>query len=769
MKHLAAKVTLHTLRLDAPRLSTIVVLAAYFAYYGTLMIKGHGVPYVMDNNETYSALLHAHNFWNFDFFKSFGLADDVASPFASAHPVVHTHQGDFPRLFAAILYAFGARTAESQIWITTFTVGIASVLLAKKFFRRLAGDLFATIATLTLITDYLLFAQWQVNTYRVWHCFFLFASLVCVHGLSDWPRRRWALATVCLYACLFYWELVYASFVAVSSAVYTIWIYRRTRSLINLGILTQTLGAAFGLATLISQVLLYLGWNDFIADLELTYRARNFGDIAAIQQLKTFYDARNITFWYNIQPDTGVFRVISLLRSIFTYVLQIQTPLLVLVSFSLALSVLFAGLKWPAAREEKTIAHPRSDLRATAALAAGFFCLLVAVILSADLLGGRTNPALDQPIWLLIVISVSLPLSIVASIALRNVAGAASAHGRIPDLKRCGIAALYFVGLATFILVQGFLYDQAYQSFWFDLIAPAPAQLAKVVVCVAALMGGFLILVDRPALKDRSSSLVPFFVSGLVGYLFVYATNPGYLHSGYLYRLCPLAIFHINAFLALGPYAVIRLTTAIARDPQSSKLPLSSRVVTGIAASLAVALISYWGLLQYRYMTLLPPNQFSFAQSLNSLHFPAEGIVSNTYAAPFGIIAKTWAYMNADIGTNQETKLGRGKSTGEYLWFADRTSNLAYRTPAVFVCFEPMQYSYLKFLAKENSDFVPNCSNLRFEKLTRAGEKSNLQLVLIEQDKIHERWGIYQMRWKNYNNAVDKLGDSPDLVRFRGE
>src|SRR5262245_51350790 len=66
---------------------------------------------------------NAHNLWNFDFFKSFGLADVVASAAPAAHSVVHTHQGDFPRVFTFILHAIGARSVESQIWITTSTIG----------------------------------------------------------------------------------------------------------------------------------------------------------------------------------------------------------------------------------------------------------------------------------------------------------------------------------------------------------------------------------------------------------------------------------------------------------------------------------------------------------------------------------------------------------------------------------------------------------------------------------------------------------------------
>ena len=34
-----------------------------------IIIKGHGILYVTDNNETFSAINHAANLWNFELFK----------------------------------------------------------------------------------------------------------------------------------------------------------------------------------------------------------------------------------------------------------------------------------------------------------------------------------------------------------------------------------------------------------------------------------------------------------------------------------------------------------------------------------------------------------------------------------------------------------------------------------------------------------------------------------------------------------------------------
>jgi hypothetical protein len=751
MKYPAAIATLRSSRFDTKRISTSIVLIAYFVYYVALIIKGQGIPYVLDNNESYSALLHAHNLWNFDFFESFGLADDVASPAPAAHPVVHTHQGDFPRLFTFILYAIGARSVESQIWITTFSVGLCSVLLAQAFFRRVAGDVFATIATLLLITDYILFAQWQVNTYRVWHAFFLFASLLCVHGLSDWNRRNWAIATICLYACLLYWELVFASFVAVTAGAYTVWIYRRTPRLIIVAGLTQSLGAAIGLGILITQVVLYLGWQDFLTDLKLTYGARNFGNdpLVAVQQLKDFYDNHNITFWYNISPDLGYRGIAAFLRSIFTNLLQVQTPLFVLIIICLASAVLIADSRLPNAQDAQ-VANSSVSARATAVLTAGLFCFLATAIFSADILG-ESAPSTSSVFSLLMpVMGLSLVFAPILSIVLRIFAAGISVTRSPPGFERCGIASIYFVSLAIFIFLQGFLYDQAQRSLWLDFLTPVPVWMAQLATALAAIVGGLLILSGRRSVLGSwyglPTPLIPFFVSGAVGYLFVYELNAGYLYTGYLARFCPLFVFHIDAFLALGLYALFGTATAIVRNTHHLKSNFSMRAMASISGALIIALVSYWGFLQYRYINLVPPDQFAFTKTLKSLGNRSVGIISNTYAAPFGMIANTWAYMNADFA-QRDQKQGMGATTHEYVWFADRKSNPIYRTPELFVCFEqPPPHSRLADQASRSDKTFSGCSKFHFSGQPNTGENiGGPQLKLIIRDEKSHLWAIYQI------------------------
>src|SRR5437764_10454889 len=128
-----------------------VTLIFYAAVYGALLVHTRGFPYVCDNNETFSSLWHAHNLYHFSLRDSCGITDEASSPHAEAHPYVHTHQGNFPRLFAFLLYALGVRSAVAQIVVTTFTVGLAAILLAFHVLARRVNPLFAAVAVAFLM------------------------------------------------------------------------------------------------------------------------------------------------------------------------------------------------------------------------------------------------------------------------------------------------------------------------------------------------------------------------------------------------------------------------------------------------------------------------------------------------------------------------------------------------------------------------------------------------------------------------------------------
>ncbi|MGE3271489.1 MAG: hypothetical protein AB7P40_22255 [Chloroflexota bacterium] len=345
-------------RLTEYRVLLALALLAYFAVFGTLLVWTGGLPYVIDNNESFSTLWHAQNMAEQDIRLTFGLTDEVFSPHPEAHPFVHSHQGNVPRLYAFVLYILGAHTIESQIILTTLTIGTLTYVFLFRFFSLAAGPRFAFVAALVFLTDYMFFTQWQVVTYRVWHGFFLFASLLCAHGVARSPhRRRWLILTGLTYLGLFYYELVFVAFVSLFSALYIAMLaWRSPGRVVQFG-LVQAAGGATALAILFVQLALYLGWDGLREDIYLTYVARNFatetadlsrlspwsmhdvlsmiGGITSIdpslrERLDRFYDRHNLIFWWNLADSRPLRHPTFFAASLFIWVFQIYTPLFVL-------------------------------------------------------------------------------------------------------------------------------------------------------------------------------------------------------------------------------------------------------------------------------------------------------------------------------------------------------------------------------------------------------------------------------------------------------
>jgi hypothetical protein len=197
--------------------------------------------------------------------------------------------------------------------------------------------------------------------------------------------------------------------------------------------------------------------------------------------------------------------------------------------------------------------------------------------------------------------------------------------------------------------------------------------------------------------------------------------------------------------LALGLYAIAGITMTMARNIHYLNSNFGVRAMASISGALVVGLVGYWGFLQYRYVNLVPPDQFAFTQTLKSLGNRTVGIVSNTYAAPFGVIANTWAYMKADFGQHN-TELGSGKTIHEYLWFADRNSNPIYRTPGLFVCFEqPLPFARLADQGHPTGQDVSGCSKFHLGGQPNAGNIGDPHLKLVTRDEKSHLWAIYQI------------------------
>src|SRR4030088_596967 len=167
-----------------------VLVCLHQLYFGWFLVKSSFVPYVMDGNETFSVWWHAHNLYTFSFWKSFGLTDESYGLTEASHPFFHTHQGNMPRLFGFLIYALGARTVEAQVLVTTLIIGNLTLFFCYASIAKITRPAIAFVFCLFLFSDYLLYAQWHVVTYRVWYGFLFFGAMFAIVNARQ-ENRVW--------------------------------------------------------------------------------------------------------------------------------------------------------------------------------------------------------------------------------------------------------------------------------------------------------------------------------------------------------------------------------------------------------------------------------------------------------------------------------------------------------------------------------------------------------------------------------------------------
>jgi hypothetical protein len=316
----------------------LAVLAIYLLLFGSLLLWTRGYPYALDNNESYSSLWHARSLFENGVAQTKGLTDEVFAHHPEASPYIHSHQGNFPRLFTFVLYSLGLRTIGPQIWVTTFTVGLAALWLAFHFLSRIGNPLYAALTCGLLMTDYLFFTQWQVGLYNIWHGFFFFSSLVCVQSLGETGSRgRWFVLAFVNFAALFYWEYVFTAFVTVLCGVYAVGLYWRRFRLVLLLAAAMGAGAAMAAGVLLAQLTAYMGWANVMEDVRLTLTARNAAaDPALLERVTSFYREHRIIFWHNFTEAAPLRSPGALWGSLLQYHLRYYSPALLYAALVLA-------------------------------------------------------------------------------------------------------------------------------------------------------------------------------------------------------------------------------------------------------------------------------------------------------------------------------------------------------------------------------------------------------------------------------------------------
>lgn len=302
---------------------SILTILLYLILFSIFLISTDGIPYILDNNESFSNLIHAENMYEFGIRNSFGLTDEATGLSAEAHPYVYTHQGNFPRFYSFLLYVVGFVSPESQIIITTFTIGILGIFLGYLFFSQKVSPAFSFIFSSLLITDYIMFTQWQVNTWRVWHCFFFFSSLICWDGFLQNKHRSFIFLMPFNFLCLAYTEITYSIFVSLICCGLFFWATKKKKRFLLTALLAGA-GLMLGGLILAIQNILFSGWEGFLTDLKYAFISRNNAQYMSPQEkykIIEFYHNKGIVFWENFSSS----RQVSALSYFFPYFFKIYS------------------------------------------------------------------------------------------------------------------------------------------------------------------------------------------------------------------------------------------------------------------------------------------------------------------------------------------------------------------------------------------------------------------------------------------------------------
>ncbi|MBV9329801.1 MAG: hypothetical protein JO352_39360 [Chloroflexi bacterium] len=738
---------------------TVIVLL-YVTLYGALLVRSNFYPYVFDNNESFSDLFHARNLATFGLAQSWGLADEAVNQAAAAHPYVYTHEGNFPRLFILLLYWLGARTVQAQIVLSTFTVGLLAIGLGYLAFNKMANGVFAFIATTVFITDYLLVGQWLVNTFRVWHYAFLFGCLVLALSAGTHRKQLWSVCALLMFWALFYFEFTFAVFTLAVYLAYCGWRSRESRRQLLVACGVPVAGALAGCATLVVQLIGYMGWAGLLTDLSLTYTTRNLaGDARSLSdQLVQFYASRHIVFWPNIVDGAALRPPDVLVGSLFVWVFQTVTPLLTLLVALLSGGWLIGRLPW----ERLGWSSERLRGRGAAPIAigavfVGWTAVWVALLGSLAFLGASSV----DPDWSVGALGISvlgaLACTLLYGVVLTRSTSGWSTIGVVRAIAACAL----LIAISQLIVRQPALYRQDWQALWLGQLEawiPTPVArgmlLAACFFCVSMATSRGNQFTDAAGLQ--LTGVATYLASGAVAYVVTYLALPGYVTDGYLQRSAPLFVFVSDVLIAMAVYLPVAVILRIVRRERAASATtppgaLISKWSFGIVAGIVFCSLTVtWLNVQRRYVDLLPPDHFAFLSTFQDAPFAGSTFAVNTYAVPVAGFSGGWAYMDERMSSGDTSMTDHGvevdRDAGTYLWFADRDTNSAYQTPAYYVCM--VNQDFQRLVGQLEGGGAPRTCMDAVVARAAARSQNYIQDKVVAQDAgQHPTWAILKLDW----------------------
>jgi len=195
---------------------TAAMAAGLWAVYA--WVRSGGFPYIKDGNESALSFVHALNLYHFNPFST-GFLTTYDTEFGKAavnSTLIYAHNPNFPRYVHYLLLLSGIRSFTTQVLLITVPLTVLNVLSAGWFFRALLDDRrfsawLAVVPVCAIISDYIGFLAYTVNTYRTFVFCLLWLSLL---GMLR-PWRWWRVSLV--FFALFQLEYGFAIFVFVSA------------------------------------------------------------------------------------------------------------------------------------------------------------------------------------------------------------------------------------------------------------------------------------------------------------------------------------------------------------------------------------------------------------------------------------------------------------------------------------------------------------------------------------------------------------------------
>jgi hypothetical protein len=751
-----------------------VVLVAYLFIFGWILTNTNGMPYVMDNNESYSSVAHANSLSKFGLLETKGLADEALGQSANAHPYVHSHQGNFPRLFAWVIFELGATTVAEQIWVTTFSIGLFSIFFAFAFFSTISNPQFAMLCCLIFLTDYIFFVQWQVVTYRVWYGFVFFLQFFAIECWVNKCSLRWLLVVILNTVLFCYGELIFAAFLGLASLMWLIfrgWGNRRT---IFLGALGLALGLIVALMVLVSQGISYMGVDNFLEDIQITFGARNNfdGKGLSIAEIASFYSEKKVIFWENLQSRSEFIGWSPFIKSISSGFIKANGPIALMLFVILFVSAIV--FKLPSrffSFTRSCISLPFQNEQIWSIGVRYFVISFFVIILMAG--GFRTATFFfGHPFNYNILPVIASAVVFIVWLIFRF------------EL----IFFVYFIfltlAIAAISISLPFFFTNDFSVYWINahgkiLVEYFPLILPLFVIVLVSNYLYFQNQVNGELNKGngilKSNILFLFLLNCLFSYAVVYHLSPGYIFSGYINRDAPFLVYFADVALAISlfaPFAFSFFSTYQLIIVERSLFTFGRAFVANLFLLIVVWL---WLSLQIAHFHKFSPVHFDVFQKLHSPPFKNASFIVNTYAAPIGVQTGQWAYMDDYIGRGMFVNVdGEKRLIGDrrYLWLADKDVNPTYRRPEYFICLLAQTWgSALSHLANRFSGY--DCLNFPLVKLAMEKGGSMPGLSLVEFDKTGlERvgfvsWAIVKFDWDSGLGGGLVWKDETDMSGYR--